>query len=119
MGPSVRGIFQRPFVPPETTFPSHDAPLVMAIGDLACGNLKNRSEVPKLMAALPAAPLATDSEVLEFVERRAPMSRGIGYIDAHSPTAVVLAPPATLWTRDKRLVIVDAKPGIVFLESSQ
>lgn len=34
------------------------------IGELACGNLRNRSEILDLLAALPAAVTATDAEVL-------------------------------------------------------
>ena len=51
------------------------------LGELACGNLKNRSEVLQLLGELPAAPMATDPEALDFIERRALMGRGIGYVD--------------------------------------
>ena len=32
------------------------------IGELACGNLRNRSEILSLLAALPAAPVASHEE---------------------------------------------------------
>jgi len=35
------------------------------------------------LQALPRATVATDAEVLFFIERHALMGRGIGYIDAH------------------------------------
>ena len=34
------------------------------VGELACGNLKNRKVVLSLLQDLPAAPVATDEEVL-------------------------------------------------------
>lgn len=46
------------------------------IGELACGNLKNRKEVLSLLHDLPAAPIATDDEVLFFIERHGLMGRG-------------------------------------------
>ena len=80
-------------------------------GELACGNLKNRGEVLRLLEELPGAPIATDVETLNFIERRALMGRGLGYIDVHLLASVALAGTARLWTRDKRLadVAVDLK----------
>ena len=75
-------------------------------GELACGNLRNRHEVLRLLGELPAAPLATDAEASVFIERRALMGRGLGYIDVHLLASVVLAGSARLWTRDKRLAAV-------------
>jgi predicted nucleic acid-binding protein len=76
------------------------------LGELACGNLKKRREVLQLLGELPRAPVATDLEALEFIERRALMGRGIGYIDVHLLASVALAGTARLWTRDKRLAAV-------------
>jgi predicted nucleic acid-binding protein len=76
------------------------------LGELACGNLKNRGEVLQLLGELPGAPMATDAEALEFIERRALMGRGIGYIDVHLLASVVLDGSARLWTRDNRLAAV-------------
>ena len=38
------------------------------IGELACGNLNNRKTVLSLLRKLPTARLATDDEVLFFIE---------------------------------------------------
>lgn len=73
------------------------------LGEVACGNLVNRAELLKLLSDLPRVSVATDPEVLFFIERQALMGRGIGYIDAHLLAAVSLSPHAKLWTRDKRL----------------
>lgn len=78
------------------------------VGELACGNLKNRTEVLRLLQDLPPTPVARDAEVLFFIEQRRLMGRGIGYIDAHLLAATFLAGPARLWTRDKRLAEVAA-----------
>jgi hypothetical protein len=78
------------------------------LGELACGNLKQRREVLQLLGELPRAPVATDLEALEFIERRVLMGRGIGYIDVHLLASVALTGTARLWTRDKRLAAVAA-----------
>lgn len=73
------------------------------LGELACGNLRQRSEVLSLLKDLPQAAVARDEEVLFFIERHELMGRGIGYVDAHLMAAVALDGDARLWTRDKRL----------------
>jgi len=73
------------------------------LGELACGNLRQRAELLSLLQDLPRTGLAQDEEVLFFIERHALMGRGIGYVDAHLLAAVALQPGARLWTRDKRL----------------
>ena len=86
------------------------------LGELACGNLKNRREVLRLLSDLPAAPMATDREVLDFIERRALMGRGMGHIDVHLLASVALAGTARLWTRDKRLAAVAADLELAYVE---
>lgn len=76
------------------------------LGELACGNLRNRNEVLALLKDLPRVAIATDDEVLFFIERHALMGRGIGYVDAHLLAAVILSGATQLWTRDKRLQAV-------------
>ncbi len=78
------------------------------LGELACGNLKNRREVLQLLGELPSTPISTDPEALAFIEGRALMGRGIGYIDVHLLASVALAGIAQLWTRDQRLATVAA-----------
>lgn len=76
------------------------------LGELACGNLRNRGEILRLLGGLPGAPIATDPEALDFIEQRALMGRGIDYIDVHLLASVALAGTARLWTWDKRLAAV-------------
>jgi hypothetical protein len=75
------------------------------LGELACGNLANRDEVLRLLKDLPRSPVATDDEVLVFIEQQTLMGRGIEYVDTHLLAAVALEGTARLWTRDKRLHI--------------
>lgn len=84
------------------------------VGELACGNLKNRCEVLQLLRDLPSAPTITDPEALSFIERHALMGRGLGYIDVHLLASTTLDGAARLWTRDRRLAAVAAELELVF-----
>lgn len=86
------------------------------IGELACGNLRERTRILGLMGRLPASPSASDAEVLAFIEHRALMGRGIGYIDTHLLASVALARDVRLWTRDRRLSKVAAELGLGILD---
>ncbi len=85
-------------------------PFVM--GELALGNLQNRDAILAALQGLPQTPVAMDGEVLGFIQENTLYGMGIGYIDAHLLAAVRLAPGATLWTRDKRLLAVAIKLGL-------
>lgn len=72
------------------------------IGELSCGNLRNRADLLHLLDSLPKSIQATHNEVLTLVESRDLYSRGIGWIDAHLLASALLT-AADLWTLDKRL----------------
>jgi hypothetical protein len=74
----------------------------LIIGELACGNLKNRTEILTLLKSLPLASRANDDEALKFVEDRKLMGKGLGYIDIHLLMSALLN-KIPLWTLDKRL----------------
>jgi predicted nucleic acid-binding protein len=86
------------------------------IGELACGNLRNRHELLSLWSDLSTAPVATDSEALEFIERNKLMGLGLGYIDVHLLAATALSAGARLWTRDKQLAVAAAKLNVIYTE---
>lgn len=86
------------------------------IGELACGNLRNRREILDLLAALPRATAATDEEALLFLDERSLMGRGIGWIDTHLLAASTLTPDARLWTRDRRLREVTRELALAYDE---
>jgi predicted nucleic acid-binding protein len=73
------------------------------IGELALGRLRRREVVLQSLSDLPQASVATDAEVLHFIDRHALFGRGVGYVDAHLLAAVRLTAGAELWTNDKRL----------------
>jgi predicted nucleic acid-binding protein len=83
------------------------------IGELACGNLKNRHEILLYLQSLPMAILAEDGEVLKFIENHQLMGKGLGYVDVHLIAAAVLT-DIPLWTFDKTLDKVTRKIGIKY-----
>jgi predicted nucleic acid-binding protein len=72
-------------------------------GEIALGNLHRRDTLLDVLSELPQASIATNNEVLRFINRHALFGRGIGYVDAHLLASVQLEARAELWTRDKRL----------------
>ncbi len=70
------------------------------IGELACGNLRNRAQILSDLKQLPAAVLASHEEVLQFIEDR--RLWGIGWIDAHLLASALLS-NCQFWTLDTRL----------------
>lgn len=76
------------------------------IGEIAMGNLRDRAGLLAALRNLPAAEVATDAEVLAFIDREALHGLGIGYVDAHLLAAVRLTRDARLWTFDRRLAAV-------------
>lgn len=72
------------------------------VGELACGNLKNRTEIISLLQSLPMAPTIESDEFLFFIERNHLMGKGVGFVDVHLLASAQLA-GVPLWTADKRL----------------
>jgi predicted nucleic acid-binding protein len=72
------------------------------IGELACGNLKNRSEILSLLRTLPMAIQAEHDEVMQFIETHNLMGEGLGYIDMHLLASAILT-KVPLWTLDRKL----------------
>jgi len=75
----------------------------MVIGELACGSMRNRTEILHLLDSLPKATMATHIEVIHMIEERKLMGKGIGFIDAHLMASIFLTPGSQLWTLDRRL----------------
>lgn len=83
-------------------------------GELACGNLRNRNEILRLLHDLPQAPIASPTEALYLIETHQLMGRGVGYIDIHLLAATAMAEPAKLWTGDNRLKKVASEMSRAF-----
>jgi predicted nucleic acid-binding protein len=72
------------------------------VGELACGNLKNRTEIISLLQSLPMAPTIEFDEFLFFIDRNHLMVKGVGFVDVHLLASAQLT-GMPLWTTDKRL----------------
>jgi predicted nucleic acid-binding protein len=79
------------------------------IGEIALGNLRNRGVVIAMLSALPRAIVASDAEVLRFIDMSALVGQGIGYIDSHLLASTKLTQSSSIWTRDKRLKAAAAR----------
>jgi hypothetical protein len=74
----------------------------LVIGELACGNLKHRSEVLESLAVLPTTSTIEYEELLTFIETHKFYGQGLGWIDAHLLASTLLE-QVTLWTLDQPL----------------
>lgn len=83
------------------------------IGELALGSYARRNTILAQLKNLPFADVATDGEVLSFIDGQS--LHGIGYVDAHLLTAARLTPGSKLWTRDKRLDAAATRLGLTEL----
>jgi predicted nucleic acid-binding protein len=72
------------------------------IGELACGNLKNRNEIISLLQSFPMAPTIEFDEFLFFIDRNHLMGKGVGFVDVHLLASAQLV-GVPLWTADKKL----------------
>jgi len=72
------------------------------VGELACGNIRNRTEILSLIQLLPLVTKAKNEEVLQFIEHNHLMGKGLGYIDVHLCASAVLT-GVPIWTYDRRL----------------
>lgn len=72
------------------------------VGELACGNLKDRKVILSYLEWLPMCIEAEHEEVLSFIDNNRLMGQGLGYVDVHLITSAVLT-GVTVWTLDKKL----------------
>lgn len=72
------------------------------IGELACGNIGNRTEILSLMQSLPMLDVVQHEELLFFIDQNKIMGAGLGFVDVHLMAAAALA-EVPLWTQDKKL----------------
>lgn len=86
----------------------------MVIGELACGNLRDRVQALEFLSDLPEVTIAFSDEVLVFIERHRLMGRGIGYVDVNLLVSTALHESARLWTVDRRLHNAAVELGIAY-----
>ncbi len=72
------------------------------IGELACGNIKNRKEILGLLNNLRSIEPASLEETLYFIEENKLMGKGLGWVDVNLLASSILN-NFVLWTMDRRL----------------
>lgn len=72
------------------------------LGELACGNLRNRQEILRLLSTLTQARIADHDEALHLLEAQRLYGQGLGWIDAHLLASALLT-GCGLWTLDTPL----------------
>ncbi len=83
------------------------------LGELACGNLKNRTQILSLLQTLPMAIQAEHEEVIQFIGDYHVMGQGLGYIDIHLLASAILM-EVPIWTLDKKLDEISAELALGF-----
>jgi predicted nucleic acid-binding protein len=78
----------------------HSHPFV--VGEIACGNLRQRSAIMEAFDRLPSIEVAGHEEALRLLHGRRLFGSGIGWIDVHLLASALIA-DAQLWTLDRRL----------------
>ncbi len=86
------------------------------IGELACGNLRNRVERLHDWQALPTIQELQNGEIITLIDNLNIMGRGIGLVDAHILGSTLKSTGVSLWTRDRRLYEIAKENGIAFDE---
>jgi predicted nucleic acid-binding protein len=72
------------------------------VGELACGNLKQRPEILSLLRALPSAVVAEHNEVIDLIENQSLMGKGLGFVDVHLIASALMS-RVNLWTFDRKM----------------
>jgi len=88
------------------------------IGELACGNLKNRSLILSLFKSLPLATVAEHEEVMHFIENKDLMGKGLGYVDMHLLSSASLS-GVPVWTLDQKLDASSERLGLKYFFSKR
>jgi predicted nucleic acid-binding protein len=81
------------------------------VGELVCGNLKNRGTTLQLLGELPQAPLANEAEVYYLLDAYRLWGTGLGWMDLHILASAALA-GWRLLSGDSTLNRAAAKAGI-------
>jgi len=81
------------------------------IGELACGNLKDRDMTLRLLRALPQAPVANEAEIYYLLDTHQLWGTGLGWVDLHLLASAAVA-GWRLMTADDAMNRAVAKAGI-------
>jgi predicted nucleic acid-binding protein len=83
------------------------------LGELACGNLRNREKTLEELGRLRKVRAAEATEVLHLIEQHRLHRLGLGWVEAHLLASARLD-HAMLYTLDRELANVAAKLGVGF-----
>jgi hypothetical protein len=81
------------------------------VGELACGNLKDREQTLRLLRALPQARIAGEAEIYYLLDTHRLWGTGLGWVDLHLLASAALA-GWHLMTADDAMKRAAAKAGI-------
>jgi len=84
------------------------------IGELACGNLKKRTQILSLLHDLPQSSTITHDEVLLFIEKNGLMGKDLGHIDVCILASAIMA-DLHLWTYDNKLNHIASSLGSCYI----
>ena len=86
------------------------------LAELACGTPPApRQRTLGDLARLRPASLASQTELLDFIEREKLYGLGCGMVDLSLLAATLLTPEARLWTLDKRLAALVQRFDVAFV----
>ncbi len=85
------------------------------LGELATGNLRERSATLAMLRSLPCATTGTTTECLAAIESRKLYGRGIGWIDVQLLVAAQLS-HARLWSLDTQLMEAARELRVAYLQ---
>lgn len=83
------------------------------VGEIACGNLRNREATLELLSQLRRVSVAEHDEVMNFIRARKLYGHGVGLVDVHLLASATMD-GFQLWTRDKPLHALATSLGIAF-----
>jgi predicted nucleic acid-binding protein len=81
------------------------------IGELACGQIRQRAPILRMLSELPCAASASHDEVLQMIEYHRLWGKGIGLIDFHLLASTALT-GCRFWTSDRKLAEMAAALGL-------
>lgn len=84
------------------------------IGELSLYSWPDRITVLAMLEDMPAVQVASLDEVRELIEIRSLYDKGIGLVDAHLLSSIIISPiPTELWTADTNLADAAQNLGVL------
>ncbi|NLG19398.1 MAG: type II toxin-antitoxin system VapC family toxin [Fibrobacter sp.] len=84
------------------------------LGELACGNIRNRTQILSLLMNLPSVPVVSGDEFFFFIEKKSLSGKGLGFVDIHLLASAAISETA-VYTKDKQLYLASKNLGFITL----